>query len=440
MAYVIGLLVLLIGLVVSIGLHELGHMIPAKLFGVRVSRYMVGFGPTLWSRTRGETEYGLKAIPLGGYVRIVGMLPPSEVVVAKPRRGWIGEMIQAARDASDEEVLPGEEHRAFYRLSAPKKIVVMLGGPVTNLLIAVVLFGVVLVGIGLQGDPSTTVGVVGECVPPVDPPEDWSCTGADQETPASSAGVEPGDVLLSYGGRPIEEWSDFTAAVRNTEGDMIALVVERKGERVTLQVAPIVTERSVVGDDNLPVLDGNGQQSIEKVPFVGITPTAPLVRQPVSRVVPLVGEVVWETSKLMATLPARLVDVGQSVFGDKERDGSVIGLVGMGQVAGQISTEETTPFYGTAERVGDMLNLIASLNIALFVFNLIPLLPLDGGHVAGAVWEGAKRQVARWRGRPRPAPADMARMMPFAYGMFVVLAAMGLFLVVADIVRPVTVG
>ena len=120
MEFAIGLLVLLVGLLVSIALHEVGHMVPAKRFGVRVSRYMVGFGPTLWSRTRGETEYGLKAIPLGGYVRLIGMFPPADVVGATPRPGRIGELVTAVREQSAEEVLPGEEHRAFYRLSAPK--------------------------------------------------------------------------------------------------------------------------------------------------------------------------------------------------------------------------------------------------------------------------------------------------------------------------------
>src|SRR5690554_5621779 len=144
MLFAVGIAVFVVGLLVSIALHEVGHMVPAKRFGVRVSQYMVGFGPTLWSRTRGETEYGLKAIPLGGYVRLVGMLPPADVVGARPRAGRVAELVQAAREQSAEEIRPGEEHRAFYRLSAPRKVVVMLGGPVMNLLLAVVLMAVVL--------------------------------------------------------------------------------------------------------------------------------------------------------------------------------------------------------------------------------------------------------------------------------------------------------
>ena len=154
MAYAIGVLVLVLGVLLSVGLHEMGHMVPAKRFGVRVSHYMVGFGPTLWSRTRGETEYGVKAIPLGGYVRLIGMYAPLSATGATPGR-WGAQLAQAARDASNEEVHPGEEHRAFYHLSTPKKVVVMLAGPVMNLLIAVVLLTVVLIGFGIPTATTT---------------------------------------------------------------------------------------------------------------------------------------------------------------------------------------------------------------------------------------------------------------------------------------------
>ncbi len=149
MSYVAGLVIVVAGLLVSIALHELGHMVPAKLFGVRVSQYMVGFGPTLWSRVRGETEYGVKAIPLGGYVRLTGMYPPADVLDHAPRRGRFADVIDAARQASAEEIRPGEDHRAFYRLSTPKKAIVMAAGTLMNLVIAAVLIAVVLVGIGV---------------------------------------------------------------------------------------------------------------------------------------------------------------------------------------------------------------------------------------------------------------------------------------------------
>ena len=140
------------------------------------------------------------------------------------------------------------------------------------------------------------------------------------------------------------------------------------------------------------------------------------------------------------TLPARVVDVGKAAFGNGPRDASsVIGPVGIGRFAGQIASEHAVG-YGLAGQVRDMLGLIAALNLALFAFNLIPLLPLDGGHVAGALWEGARRQVARLRGLPRPRPVDIARMTPIAYGVFVLLSGMGVLLIYADIVHPVALG
>ena len=431
---ILGVLVLVVGLMVSIGLHELGHMIPAKRFGVRVSRYMIGFGPTLWSRTRGETEYGFKAIPLGGYVKIVGMLAPAEAVGATSRPGVLGQMIQDARDASAEEILPGEEHRAFYQLSTPKKLVVMAGGTLTNLVVAALLFGVVMVGFGLPGS-TTTVGMTLPCVLPVSAPVDRECTAQDPPTPAALADLRVGDVLLSYGGRSIDSFEDFLDAVQEVDGSQIQLVVERAGEQVTLEVSPIVTERPVWDAAGKAVLGADGEVVTEPSRYIGFSPTSVREPQPIGAVVPLMGEAVWGTLDVMVHLPEHLWDLGVAVFGGSERDVSVFGLVGMGQVAGEIATADG---IGIGDRVAEMLVLVASLNVALFAFNLIPLLPLDGGHVAGALWEGAKRQVARWRGRPRPAPADMARMMPLANGVFVVLVLMGLFLVVADIVSPVT--
>ena len=435
--YALGILVLVVGLMVSIALHELGHLVPAKRFGVRVSRYMVGFGPTLWSRTRGETEYGIKAIPLGGYVRMVGMLPGADVVGAEPRTGRAAELIQDARVASAEEIIPGEEHRAFYQLTTPRKLIVMFGGPAMNLVIAAVLIGIVWVGIGLPAT-TTTVGVIGDCVRPVGVSADEPCTDADQVAPAVLAGLEPGDLLLSYDGRPIEEWDDFTAAVRETPGSEIPLVVERDGGQVTLYVTPVLAERPVFDDFGLPLVDEDGETVTEMVRHIGLSPTQELTPQPISEVPAVVGTTVWETMKIIVALPVRVYEVGRAIVGLDERESGILSIVGVGQLAGEVTAQDS-PAFGVRGQLFTLLMLLASLNVALFAFNMIPLLPLDGGHVAGALWEGAKRQVARVRGHPRPAPADMARMMPLAYGMFFVLIVVGLVLIVADIVAPIAI-
>lgn len=433
MAYLVGVVVMVLGVLVSIALHEVGHMVPAKRFGVRVSQYMVGFGPTLWSRTRGDTEYGMKAIPLGGYVRMVGMYPPPDAVGNPPVRGWLGRVAQEAREVSVEEIRPGEDHRAFYRLSTPKKLTVMLGGPVMNLLIAAALLTVVLVGVGVP-TPTATVAVVTPCVPAVGAQE---CTAVDPTSPAVAAGLEVGDVVTSFDGVAVTSWSQLSGLIRGAGGRAVPVVVERDGAERALTVTPAQVDRPVIDATGAAVLDTSGSARTEPVGYLGIGPEFVLQSQPLSAVPGSVGTAVAGTARIVVTLPARVVDVAQAAFGSEPRQqDSVIGVVGIGRIAGEVAADGGGDF-GLTGQVLTMLSLLASLNIALFVFNLIPLLPLDGGHVAGALWEGARRQVARLRGLPRPRPVDIARMMPLAYGMFVLLAGVGVLLIYADIVRPV---
>ena len=434
MAYLVGVLVMVVGVLASIALHEVGHMVPAKRFGVRVSQYMVGFGPTLWSRTRGETEYGVKAIPLGGYVRLVGMYPPPDAVGNPPVRGWLGRVAQDAREVSAEEIRPGEDDRAFYRLSAPKKLVVMLGGPVMNLVIAAVLLGVVLVGIGVP-TPTSTIAAVTPCVPAAGAQE---CTSSDPQSPAAAAGFADGDVVTSFDGVAITSWTQLSGLIRGAGADAVPVVVERGGAERALTVTPVRVERAVVDSAGVAVLGANGNPRTEPVGYLGVGPEFALQRQPLAAVPAAVGTAVVGTARVVATLPARVVDVAQAAFGTAPRQqDSVIGVVGIGRIAGEVAADGGGSF-GLTGQVLTMLSLIASLNIALFVFNLIPLLPLDGGHVAGALWEGARRQAARLRGLPRPRPVDVARMMPLAYGVFVLLAGVGVLLIYADLVRPVS--
>ena len=197
--YVVGVLLMVLGIGVSIALHEIGHLVPAKAFGVRCSQYMVGFGRTLWSRRVGETEYGLKAIPLGGYVRMLGMFPPKAErhMDAAARSGRIAAMIDEARNESLAEIEPGQEHRAFYRLPTWQKITVMLGGPVMNLLIASLIFAFVIPLNGMvTPERGARVEAVSQCVRPVPADPDAAqkpCTSADTPSPAAAAGMRPGD-------------------------------------------------------------------------------------------------------------------------------------------------------------------------------------------------------------------------------------------------------
>jgi len=433
MAVVIGVAVFVVGLMVSIALHEVGHMVPAKRFGVRVSQYMVGFGPTLWSRRKGETEYGLKAIPLGGYVRMVGMFPPAPAG-ARPRgQGFFSQVVADARDASTEEIRPGEEHRAFYNLSAPKKVVVMLGGPFMNLLIAVVLMLVVFVGIGLP-TATTTVATVTPCATTTVTAEQTECAAGDPESPAAAAGLEPGDTVVAYDGAPVTSWDQLSGMIRGSAGETVPVVVERGGQDVTLSITPVEVQRQVVADDGTPVVDDAGEPVTEPAGFVGFTPSAERRSLGVGTALEATWQQVSGTAAIVATLPVKVADAVHATFTDAPRDpNGVASIVGAGQVAVSIAGSDSE----VVAQVQQFLLLLAALNVALFVFNLIPLLPLDGGHVVNALYEGAKRSVARVRGLPRPGPADVARMMPVAYVMFVVLIGVGALLILADIVDPV---
>lgn len=445
MDFWIGVAVIAVGLIVSIALHEIGHLIPAKLSGVKVTDYFVGFGKTLWSTKRGETEYGIKMLPLGGFVRMVGMFPPGRTddagdgakAAAPQRRGiraWMDNAADDARTFSAQEVEPGSEHRAFYAQSTPRKLAVMFGGPVMNLIIATVLFAIILTTFG-QLSATNRLGGISECVLPAG--QSRECTSEDPVAPASEAGLQTGDEVISWAGTPVSDWEDLTAAIAAGGANPVPVVVERDGQQVELNITPVLAERPVVGADGQAETDDDGQMITAPAPFVGVGAQLELQRQPITAVPPMVWDVFTRTVNVVFTLPQRLVGITQSVFGDAERDPGVVGLIGVGRFAGEIASLDMAD-YGMSERTADMLALIAQLNMALFVFNMVPLLPLDGGHIAGALYEGARRRLAQLFGRPDPGHVDTAKLMPVTYVVVFFLIGMSLLLAVADIVNPLT--
>ncbi|ALO67604.1 zinc metalloprotease [Arthrobacter alpinus] len=432
-----GVLFVAVGIALSIALHEVGHLLPAKLFKVRVTRYMIGFGPTVWSRKKGETEYGIKAIPAGGYVAMVGMYPPNPTdgSVRPSSTGMFQTLATEARSAAHEEVGPEDANRVFYKLPVWKKIIIMLGGPFMNLLIGVVLMGVLLMGFGMA-QATTTVSEVNACQvaygEPV-PTDLNNCT----KTPAAAAGLKPGDVIISFDGKDVSDWAAFTEQVRASAGKTVPLVYERAGESVSTTITPVLTARPVIGSNGQAEVDASGTAVTVQAGFLGVGPTSAMVRQPASSVLPTVGENIVQIGGVVFQLPQKLVGVAKAAFSAEPRDpNGPISVVGVGRVAGEVAAMEQIP---VSSRVATLISLLAGVNLALFVFNLIPLLPLDGGHVLGALYEGVRRFVAKVFKRKDPGPFDIAKLLPVTYVAAVVLIGMGALLIYADIVKPVNI-
>jgi membrane-associated protease RseP (regulator of RpoE activity) len=321
------------------------------------------------------------------------------------------------------EVQPGDEDRVFYRLPVHQKLVVMLGGPTMNLLIAGVLFTLALSGLGVP-QPTPTVAAVVPCVPSSVTAD---CTAADAASPAQAAGLQTGDVVVAVDGAPVTDWTSLQQTIRDSAGQTLVLTVDRGDGTVELPVDVVATERPSLSDPQATVTAG----------YLGVAPAIEQVRRPVTAVPGAMWDFAIASGKAVLSIPSKMVGVWQAAFGGGERDpNGPVSVVGAGRFGVEVATDDA----GMSWRVSNFLVLLASLNMALFLFNLIPLLPLDGGHVAGALYEGARRQVARWRGSPDPGPVDVAKLLPVAYGVAMVLIGMSALLIYADVVNPIRLG
>ena len=432
--YTLGVVLFVIGVAISIGLHEVGHMVPAKLFGVKVTQYFIGFGNTVWSTKRGETEYGVKAIPLGGFVKLIGMLPPGRDAdpgkIRKSNTGMFTQLISDARAAEYELVEDGDEDRLFYHKAWWKKVIVMSSGLTVNLVLAFLLFGGVFM---LHGVPvaTTTVADVSDCVIAAEPgqTETPACEPADPVTPAKMAGLQEGDRIISLNGVPTTSWDQLTKQIRANDGGEATLVVERNGERWTTTTSTVVSPRPKSPED---------ADRIVEVGFLGVSPQSVLEKQGPVFVVTTMGDYTWQTVKALGEMPVKLVGVAKAAFGFAERDNNgPMSVVGASRVAGEVASNDVVPL---GDRFITLLMLLGGVNLFVGVFNLIPLLPLDGGHITGALYEAVRRGVARLFRRPDPGHFDVAKLLPVGYVMAGVILVMSVLLIYADIVAPVRLG
>jgi membrane-associated protease RseP (regulator of RpoE activity) len=421
-----------VGIAVSIGLHEVGHLVPGKLYNVKITQYFVGFGRTVWSRRRGETEYGVKAIPLGGYVKLVGMLPPAPhqdpEKVRTSNTGIFAQLVSDARSAEYEHVSPEDHDRLFYRLPWWKRVVIMGSGVTINLVIAFGLFAIVFMGYGTN-EPTTTVSSVSKCVKlvRVDHPA-GSCTESDRVTPALQAGLKPGDRIVAFNGTAITSYDQLQRLIRANDAGQAAIEVERAGESLTLH-----TNTAVNGlpsfDDPQKTVDGG---------FLGIRPTLHRERQDLGYVTSSMADGTWETLKSIGAMPNKVYHVTRAALGLEERAAnSPMSVVGAGRVAGEFASNDSNSL---ANRFFSVLLLLAGLNLFLGLVNLVPLPPFDGAGIATTLYEAVRRGLARVFGRPDPGAVDAAKLLPVTYVVASLLLLMTAILVYADIVVPVDIS
>ncbi|MFT4263572.1 MAG: site-2 protease family protein [Nocardioides sp.] len=434
--YTLGLVAFFLAILASIGLHELGHLIPAKRFGGKVTQFFVGFGPTLWSRkprAGQETEVGIKAFPLGGYVKIVGMLPPGPSGEQRDSNtGMFTQLISDARQAEWEHVTPADEPRLFYKMAWWKKVIVMAGGPTVNLLIAFVCY---LAIFGLYGERTTVADAgrpvlaeVTQCVIPY-VENRTTCQAGDPESPAAVAGLEAGDEITSFNGTAVTSWAQLKALVQANDDGAATLRFLRDGVEQEATTNTTVEAR--------PTGTSSTTETLRQVGFLGVTPTSHTEVThggPIYTLRQMAG-MAKDSVVSFVHLPAKVWGVAKAIAGVEDRAAdSPVSIVGGSRYAGEAVSSSDFPL---TEKLVFLASLVGGFNLFIGLFNFIPLLPLDGGHIASALWEGLRRGVARLLGRPDPGFVDAAKLLPIAYVVASAMLVMGVVLIVGDLVVPV---
>jgi membrane-associated protease RseP (regulator of RpoE activity) len=374
----LGIVAFVVALLLSVMVHEFGHYITARKYGMWVSEFFVGFGKRIWSVQRGETEFGVKAIPAGGYCKIEGMSPSDELPL-------------------------GQEDRAFYKASSAKKLVVLGAGSFLHFVLGFVLLFSLFAGIGTN----QVLPVINEVVP---------------NSAAQAAGILPGDEIVSINGKQVTEWYKDVEVIRESKGAELTLVLNRNGEEVTVNAAARLTD-----------LDGTKRYVLGIVNDVGLKRSGFFVSLKNSATV--TQGFLTESVKSLGKLPEKIPALwGATVRGEERDANGLVGVVGVARVSGEaVGSDKLTPM----ERLATFVLIVASLNIFVGVFNLLPILPLDGGHMAVAIADSIRAFFARLRGRPRPTPIDVTVLTPITMVVFVVLATLTLLLLVADVINPV---
>ena len=393
MLSILGVLAFVVALLTSVMIHEAGHYLTAKKFGMKVTEFFLGFGQKIWSTQRGETEFGLKAIPAGGYCKIVGMSPR-------------------------EELSPADADRAFIKGSIAQRLIVLGAGSFLHFVIGFVLLLTLFAGVGVTS-VTNQVEKVSDCVPQT---ASEICGATSTPSPAKNAGVLAGDKLVKINGQEFTVWSDAVAVIRANAGKSINLTINRNGQEIPVQVTPATR-----------MVDGKAVGVLGVINQIGTVRFNPIVATQKS--VQFGGDILSNSVTSLIKLPTKIPDLLSQTFGGKTRDPEgLVGVVGVARVSGETAS---TAKLTLNEKIATFVLIVASLNIFVGMFNLLPLLPLDGGHMAVAIADGIRNFLARRRGLPKPAPIDVERLTPITMIVFAFMAGLSIVLLAADIFNPI---
>lgn len=387
----LGVLAFVAALLFSVMVHEFGHYVTAKRYGMRVTEFFLGFGKRIWSTQRGETEFGLKAIPAGGYCKISGMTPKEELPV---------------------EVQP----RAFHKAKTSQKLVVLGAGSFLHFVLGFLLLFILFAGVGV----SKVLPTVSQVVPCV--PKSAECTPNDPISPAKSAGILPGDEIIGVNGVRNMDWEEITPILRASAGKNLSLIINRDGQEIIINTVPAT--RVVDGEARgfLGIINEFGQ--VRENPIEALASSASATR-----------DLFAGSLKALVGLPAQIPSLfGQTFLGEERNGEGLVGIVGVARVSGEAASSGVLT---SGEKLATFLLLVASLNIFVGIFNLVPILPLDGGHIAVALYEGARNKIYRMRGKEIPGPVDVEKLTPITMVVFALLIFLTLLLLFADIFNPI---
>jgi len=390
---IIGVIAFVVALLLSVMIHEAGHYLTAKRFGMKVTEFFVGFGQKIWSTQRGETEFGVKAIPAGGYCRIAGMTPR-------------------------EELSEADADRAFVKAGVTQRLIVLGAGSFLHFVIGFVLLLALFSAIGVTS-LTNQVERVSDCIPQT---ATEVCSSKSTPSPAKNAGILAGDQIISINGVEYTEWAQAVRVIRSSAGKQLDITVNRNGGLIDILVTPAFRD-----------LDGEKIGVIGVINKVGTVTYAPIPA--VIKAGSFTLEILQNSLTALISLPSKIPDLINQTFGNEERDPEgLVGVVGVARGSGE--TAETKALTGR-EKIATFVLIIASLNLFVGMFNLLPLLPLDGGHMAVAIADGVRNTRAKAKGLAKPAPFDVERLTPITMVVFILMASLSLLLLTADILNPV---